>query len=108
MDYTGGVIQVFNSTNVSYSIASGYNCSSGTCPTSTVIPLATPTPTPTITQTVLVYYSTNIAGQRIEILDCDEITQCQNINPGGGIATFTDVVIRCGCYWSINGYDGTC
>jgi hypothetical protein len=60
------------------------------------------------TQTVAVYYSSNIAGQRIEILDCDEITQCQNINPGGGIATFTDVVIRCGCYWSINGYDGTC
>lgn len=60
------------------------------------------------TQTVAVYYSSNIAGQRIEILDCDEITQCQNINPGGGIATFTNVVIRCGCYWSINGYDGTC
>ena len=60
------------------------------------------------TQTVLVYYSTNIAGQRIEILDCDEITQCQNINPGGGIATFTNVVVNCGCYWSINGYDGTC
>jgi uncharacterized delta-60 repeat protein len=51
VDYTGGVIQVFSSTNVDYSIASGYNCSSGTCPTSTVIPLATPTPTPTITQT---------------------------------------------------------
>jgi hypothetical protein len=60
------------------------------------------------TQTVSVYYSTNIPGQRIEILDCNEVTQCQNINPGGGIATFTDVVINCGCYWSITGYDGTC
>ena len=60
------------------------------------------------TQTVAVYYSSNIAGQRIEILDCDEVTQCQNINPGGGIATFTNVAIRCGCYWSVNGYDGTC
>ena len=59
-------------------------------------------------QTVLVYYSSNIPGQRIEILDCNEITQCQNINPGGGIATFTDVAVGCGCYWSINGYDGTC
>jgi len=59
-------------------------------------------------QTVLVYYSSNIPGQRIEILDCNEITQCQNINPGGGIATFTDVAVSCGCYWSINGYDGTC
>ena len=210
VDYTGGVIQVFSSTNVNYSIASGYNCSSGTCPTSTVIPLATPTPTPTITQTqtstpsatieatptntqtqtntptqtttqtitptntatptpspvsecisyvvvntqpsldipiydvyvngvqvvyssggnwtitpanspgtfttsqtgatqtVLVYYGANIAGQRIEILDCNETTTCQNINPGGGIATFTDVAVGCGCYWSINGYDGTC
>jgi uncharacterized delta-60 repeat protein len=60
------------------------------------------------TQTVAVYYGANIAGQRIEILDCNEITQCQNINPGGGIATFTDVAVGCGCYWSINGYDGTC
>jgi hypothetical protein len=60
------------------------------------------------TQTVLVYYGANIAGQRIEILDCDETTTCQNINPGGGIATFTNVVVNCGCYWSINGYDGTC
>jgi len=60
------------------------------------------------TQTVAVYYSSNVAGQRIEILDCNEVTQCQNINPGGGIATFTDVAVGCGCYWSINGYDGTC
>jgi hypothetical protein len=60
------------------------------------------------TQTVLVYYGANIAGQRIEILDCNEVTQCQNINPGGGIATFNDVAVSCGCYWSINGYDGTC
>jgi len=59
------------------------------------------------TQTVLVYYGANIPGQRIEILDCNEVTQCQSISPGGGIATFTNVAVSCGCYWSINGYDGS-
>ena len=48
VDYTGGVIQVFSSTNVTYGPAVGYSCSLGTCPTTTVIPL---TPTPTQTQT---------------------------------------------------------
>jgi hypothetical protein len=216
IDFTGGVLQIFNSTNVTYSIASGYSCSGGTCPTDIVIPLTptptptntntptpnitptttetptptqtgtpavtntptntgtptgtpdiTPTPTPSITppveecsfvvintqpsldspiydvyvngvqvvyssganftitpanspgtfttsqtgatQTVDVYYGTHTAGQRIEILDCDEVTQCISITPGGGIATFTNVAVSCGCYWSINGYDGgTC
>jgi len=60
------------------------------------------------TQSVKVYYGANIAGQRIEILDCDEETQCQSINSGGGNITFTNVSIGCGCYWSINGYDGSC
>ena len=50
IDYTGGVLQIFSSTNVSYQIADGYSCVEGTCPTNIVIPL-TPTPTPTITQT---------------------------------------------------------
>ena len=50
IDYTGGVLQIFSSTNVTYSIASGYSCSGGTCPTDIVIPL-TPTPTPTNTLT---------------------------------------------------------
>jgi len=58
------------------------------------------------TQTVQVLYSGNIPGQRIEILDCNEVTQCQSISPGGGIATFYNVAVSCGCYWSINGYDG--
>jgi hypothetical protein len=52
IDYTGGVLQIFSSTNVTYSIASGYNCASGTCPTGIVIPLTpTPTGTPTMTPT---------------------------------------------------------
>jgi hypothetical protein len=50
VDYTGGVIQVFSSTNVTYGVAAGYSCSMGTCPTDIVIPL-TPTPTQTQTQT---------------------------------------------------------
>jgi hypothetical protein len=48
VDYTGGVIQVFSETNVTYGIAAGLSCGGGTCPTTTVIPL-TPTPTPTQT-----------------------------------------------------------
>jgi hypothetical protein len=212
VDYTGGVIQVFNSTNVSYSIASGYNCSSGTCPTSTVIPLSTPTPTPTITQTqtstpsatigatptntqtqtntptntptntqtqtntptpsitpstvletcafltvrtdgsldvpitgvevnsvpvtylsgttftidpsdspgyfnttqtgasetVVVNYGSNISGQRIELIDCDAVVYCCDLNPGGGTCTFTGVNLSCNCNWEIQAYDGTC
>ena len=50
VDYTGGIIQIFSSTNVDYGIASSYSCTAGTCPTTTLIPL-TPTPTPTQTKT---------------------------------------------------------
>jgi len=52
IDYTGGVLQIFSSTNVTYSIASGYSCAGGTCPTTIIIPLTpTPTQTPTMTPT---------------------------------------------------------
>jgi hypothetical protein len=50
ISYIGSVIQVISSTNLTYQIAAGYSCDSGTCPTTTVIPL-TPTPTQTQTQT---------------------------------------------------------
>ena len=50
VDYTGGIVQIFSSTNVDYGIASSYSCTEGTCPTNTLIPL-TPTPTQTPSQT---------------------------------------------------------
>jgi hypothetical protein len=235
IDYTGGVLQIFSSTNVTYSIASGYSCSGGTCPTDIVIPL-TPTPTPTNTLTptpsttigasptqtetptqtptptntetptqtntptttltatptpsitasqtptttttltatptpsitppletcafltvrtdssldvpitgvevnsvpvtylsgetftiiptdppgyfnttqtgtsvtVVVNYGSNIAGQRIELTDCDVVVHCCDLNPGGGTCTFTGVDLSCNCNWEIQAYDGTC
>jgi hypothetical protein len=47
INYTGGVIQVNSYNGLTYSIASGFSCSGGTCPTSIVI-----TPTPTATSMV--------------------------------------------------------
>jgi hypothetical protein len=46
MDYTGGVIQESGYNGMTISIAAGFSCSAGTCPTSIVV---TPTPTPTAT-----------------------------------------------------------
>jgi hypothetical protein len=48
MDYTGGVIQEFGYNGMTISIAAGFSCSAGTCPTSIVV-TQTPTPTPTAT-----------------------------------------------------------
>jgi hypothetical protein len=58
--------------------------------------------------TVVVSYGSNIAGQRIELEDCDDIIHCCDLNPGGGTCTFTTVNLSCNCNWSITGYDGTC
>ncbi len=60
------------------------------------------------TQTVSVTYGANIAGQRIEITDCDSVVQCCDLNPGGGTCTFTGVDLSCNCNWEIQAYDGTC
>jgi hypothetical protein len=46
MDYTGGVIQEFGYNGMTISIAAGFSCSAGTCPTGIVV---TQTPTPTAT-----------------------------------------------------------
>lgn len=59
-------------------------------------------------QTVVVYYGPNIAGQRIEIVDCNNVVQCCNVNPGGGSCTFNNVALNCMCDWAIIGLDGTC
>jgi hypothetical protein len=58
--------------------------------------------------TVVVNYGSNIAGQRIELEDCDAVIHCCDLNPGGGTCTFTTVNLSCNCNWSITGYDGTC
>lgn len=60
------------------------------------------------TQQVKVYYGTNIAGQHIELTDCDNVTQCCDLNPGGGYCIFDNVNLSCLCDWYIRGYDGTC
>jgi hypothetical protein len=60
------------------------------------------------TQQVIVSYGTNIAGQRIEIVDCNNVVQCCNTNPGGGTCVFDNVALTCMCDWAIDGYDGTC
>jgi uncharacterized delta-60 repeat protein len=60
------------------------------------------------TETVVVSYDPNIAGQRIELVDCDNNTQCCDLNPGGGTCTFNNVVINCDCELTITGFDGTC
>jgi hypothetical protein len=57
---------------------------------------------------VEVYYGSNIAGQRIEIIDCNSNTQCCDLNPGGGTCTFTGVDLSCNCNWEIQAYDGSC
>ena len=58
--------------------------------------------------TVVVNYGSNIAGQRIEIVDCNSNTQCCDLNPGGGTCTFTGVDLSCNCNWEIQAYDGSC
>jgi hypothetical protein len=50
------------------------------------------------TNEVRVYYGSNIAGQNITILDCDSVSQCCDLNPGGGICVFNNVT----------GSDGSC
>ena len=60
------------------------------------------------TQQVKVYYGNNIAGQHIELIDCDGVNQCCDLNPGGGYCIFDNVNLTCGCSWDIIGYDGTC
>ena len=59
-------------------------------------------------ETVVVNYGSNIAGQRIELTDCDAVTHCCDLNPGGGTCTFTGVDLSCNCNWEIQAYDGTC
>lgn len=60
------------------------------------------------TQQIIVYYGNNIAGQKIQLTDCAENTQCCDLNPGGGYCVFDNVPISCGCSWTITAYDGTC
>jgi uncharacterized delta-60 repeat protein len=60
------------------------------------------------TNEVRVYYGSNIAGQNITILDCDSVSQCCDLNPGGGICVFNNVNILCGCQFTITGSDGSC
>lgn len=60
------------------------------------------------TQTVDVDYGPCIAGQNIVLMDCDEVSQCCDLNPGGGTCTFTNVSLRCGCAWTITASDGSC
>jgi hypothetical protein len=48
MDYTGGVIQEFGYNGMTISVAAGFSCNAGTCPTDIVV-TSTPTPTPTAT-----------------------------------------------------------
>lgn len=60
------------------------------------------------TQQVIVYYGVNIAGQHIEIVDCNNVVQCCDLNPGGGYCVFDNVALTCLCDWAITGYDGTC
>jgi hypothetical protein len=60
------------------------------------------------TNEVRVYYGSNIAGQNITILDCDAVSQCCDLNPGGGICVFDNVNIICGCTFTITGSDGSC
>lgn len=59
-------------------------------------------------ETVTVTYGSNIAGQRIELVDCDAVVHCCDLNPGGGTCTFTGVNLGCNCNWEIQAYDGTC
>jgi hypothetical protein len=59
-------------------------------------------------ETVTVTYGSNIAGQRIELVDCDAVVHCCDLNPGGGTCTFTTVNLSCNCNWEIQAYDGTC
>ena len=60
------------------------------------------------TQQVIVGYGNNIAGQRIVLIDCNGVSQCCNLNSGGGTCTFDNVTLFCGCEWTIEGLDGTC
>jgi uncharacterized delta-60 repeat protein len=55
-----------------------------------------------------VTYGSNIAGQRIELVDCNAVVYCCNLNPGGGTCSFTGVDLSCNCNWEIQAYDGTC
>jgi hypothetical protein len=59
-------------------------------------------------ETVTVTYGSNIAGQRIELVDCDAVTHCCDLNPGGGTCTFTGVNLGSNCNWEIQAYDGSC
>ena len=76
MDYTGGLIQVFNSTNVTYSIASGFSCSGGTCPTGT-----------TITCVCYSYVNTTEGSLTIDYVACDGDQPIIGV-PGGSSGTF--------------------
>jgi hypothetical protein len=57
---------------------------------------------------VVVNYGSNIAGQRIELTDCDAVVHCCDLNPGGGTCSFTGVDLSCNCNWEIQAYDGSC
>jgi uncharacterized delta-60 repeat protein len=59
-------------------------------------------------ETVNITYGSNIAGQRIVLIDCSFTSFCCDLNPGGGTCTFTGVNLSCGCNWDIQAYDGTC
>jgi hypothetical protein len=59
-------------------------------------------------ETVTINYGSNIAGQRIVLIDCSFTSFCCDLNPGGGTCTFTGVNLSCGCNWDIQAYDGTC
>jgi len=76
MDYTGGLIQVFNSTNITYSIKSGASCSGGTCPTGT-----------TITCVCYSYVNTTEGSLTIDYVACDGDQPIIGV-PGGSSGTF--------------------
>jgi hypothetical protein len=76
IDYTGSVIQVFSSTNVTYSIASGFSCSGGTCPTGT-----------TVTCVCYSYVNTTEGSLTIDYVACDGDQPIIGV-PGGSSGTF--------------------
>jgi hypothetical protein len=45
--------------------------------------------------TVVVNYGSNIAGQRIVLVDCDAVVHCCDLNSIGGTCTFTGVDLSC-------------
>jgi len=90
IDYTGNLLQIFSSTNIVYSIASGLSCSTGTCPTGT-----------TITCVCYSYENTTAGSLTIDYVACDGSQPIIGI-PGGSSGTFC---ARIGQYTGDTGLD---